>query len=93
MLIQIEVYKMLVQVILEKGYCNILLAQMMQDKNLTLLEKDAIEKITIGTLKNQIYLDYILNQIWKILKPVVTIPFKITIFLWIVLYQIYFFRN
>lgn len=90
MVIQNNVYKILVQVILEKGHCNVLLAQMMQDKNLTLSEKEVIEKLVLGTLKNQIYLDYILNQIWSILKSVVTIPFHITIFLWIVMYEIYF---
>lgn len=90
MIIQNNVYKLLVQVILEKGHCNVLLAEMMQDKNLTLLEKETIEKIVLGTLKNQIYLDYILNQIWNILKSIVTIPFQITILLWIVLYEIYF---
>lgn len=90
MIIQNNVYKMLVKVILEKGHCNVLLAGMMQDKNLSSFEKETIEKIVVGTLKNQIYLDYILNQMWNILKPVVTIPFKITIILWIVLYQIYF---
>ncbi|WP_339046919.1 hypothetical protein [Spiroplasma endosymbiont of Colias croceus] len=61
MIIQNDVYKILVQVILEKGHCNVLLAQMMRDKNLTLSEKEAIEKIVLGTLKNQIYLDYILD--------------------------------
>ncbi|WP_425382006.1 methyltransferase domain-containing protein [Spiroplasma endosymbiont of Melieria omissa] len=90
MIIQNDVYKILVQVILEKGHCNVLLAQMMRDKNLTLSEKEAIEKIVLGTLKNQIYLDYILNQIWNVLKSVITIPFHITILLWIVLYEIYF---
>lgn len=90
MVIQNNVYKILIQVILEKGHCNILLAKMMQDKVLSFLEKEAIEKIVLGTLKNQIYLDYILNQMWNILKSVVTIPFKITILLWIVLYEIYF---
>ena len=90
MIIQNDVYKILVQVILEKGHCNVLLAQMMRDKNLTLSEKEAIEKIILGTLKNQIYLDYILNQIWNVLKSVITIPFHITILLWIVLYEIYF---
>lgn len=90
MIIQNDVYKILVQVILEKGHCNVLLAQMMRDKNLTLSEKEAIEKIVLGTLKNQIYLDYILNKIWNVLKSVITIPFHITIVLWIVLYEIYF---
>ncbi|WP_342273569.1 methyltransferase domain-containing protein [Spiroplasma endosymbiont of Acasis viretata] len=90
MIIQNDVYKILVQVILEKGHCNVLLAQMMRDKNLTLSEKEAIEKIVLGTLKNQIYLDYILNQIWNVFKSVITIPFHITILLWIVLYEIYF---
>ncbi|WP_174481525.1 methyltransferase domain-containing protein [Spiroplasma endosymbiont of Danaus chrysippus] len=90
MIIQNDVYKILVQVILEKGHCNVLLAQMMRDKNLTLSEKEAIEKIVLGILKNQIYLDYILNQIWNVLKSVITIPFHITILLWIVLYEIYF---
>lgn len=90
MIIQNDVYKILVQVILEKGHCNVLLAQMMRDKNLTLSEKEAIEKIVLGTLKNQIYLDYILNQIWNVLKSVITISFHITILLWIVLYEIYF---
>ncbi|WP_395472827.1 methyltransferase domain-containing protein [Spiroplasma endosymbiont of Nomada rufipes] len=90
MIIQNDVYKILVQVILEKGHCNVLLAQMMRDKNLTLSEKEAIEKIVLGTLKNQIYLYCILNQIWNVLKSVITIPFHITILLWIFLYEIYF---
>lgn len=90
MVIQNDAYKILVKVILEKGHCNVLLAQMMQEKDLSFSEKETIEKIVIGTLKNQIYLDYILNQMWNILKPMVTIPFKITIILWIILYQIYF---
>ncbi|WP_425377250.1 hypothetical protein [Spiroplasma endosymbiont of Aleiodes alternator] len=92
MIIQNDVYKILVQVILKKGHCNVLLPQIMRDKNLTLSEKEAIEKIVLGTLKNQIYWDYILNQIWNVLKSVITIPFHITILLWIVLYEIYFLK-
>ncbi|WP_375318251.1 methyltransferase domain-containing protein [Spiroplasma endosymbiont of Virgichneumon dumeticola] len=88
--IQTIAYKILLKVILEKGYCNVLLENMMQDKDLSMFEKELIEKLVFGTLKNQIYLDYILNQIWLRLQPTVSIPFKLTIFLWTVLYEIYF---
>lgn len=88
--VQTNAYKILLKVILKKGHCNILLAQMTQDKNFTMLEKELIESLVFNTLKNQIYLEYILNEIWLCLQPVINIPFEVTIFLWTVLYEIYF---
>lgn len=63
MQVQISAYKILLKVILKNGHCNVLIAKIMQNKKITMLEKELIEKLVFGTLKHQIYLDYILNQI------------------------------
>lgn len=92
MQVQSSAYKILLKVILKNGHCNVLIAKIMQNKKITMLEKELIEKLVFGTLKHQIYLDYILNQIWLRLQPSASIPFELTIFLWTVLYEIYFLK-
>ena len=87
-----ETFKILKIVILKHGYCNVMIAKMMQNPKFTINEKRQIEKYVNSTLKHQIYLDYLFNNFLKNLqfieKDKVVIELKILS--WLLLYHFYF---
>lgn len=86
-----ESYSILKKVILSQGYCNVLIARMMQKDDFNEKEKLLIQELVNETLKYQIYLNYIFEQIVKGLNfSIEDFNLEFKILLWLMLYQLYF---
>lgn len=81
-----KIHQILCNILIKKEYSNIALSKVINDKSFTPKDKALIYQIVFGTLKQLLYLEYVINKITNSEKT----DIKIKILLWMSVYQIHF---